>query len=301
MLSELFYQINFSISIIASLVGIIFNFLLTFIIVNHRKCHTIHNLLVCDLSISSILYLIIHLIGCYYGIRNDWYSYQPFCTLRMYLITTTVAAITYSFLIQAISRLFFSIFYTHTFLLSWRTHYILIIIKWLASFLVAIRPLFIEDSFEVVEEHRMCGIKTHKLPVASYSIILLYIFPKVFVLIVYGLILHQVCQSTHRVGSNRIIKITAACISLNFVRKNLIVLRNMLIILNFLICGGAPYLVLILWDLIENGMAPRELYFVSVNSVIVAIAMLPIFLFYKNKRVRNEAFKYLFKDYVRID
>ncbi|CAF1285082.1 unnamed protein product [Adineta steineri] len=176
----------------------------------------------------------------------------------------SISGITYSLLIQAISRLFFSIFYSHKFLLKKRIHWILIFFKWLICFIIGIQPLFIEHGFELVREHRMCRIKTNKLSIAPYSICIVYVFAGLF-----------------------------ACICLTFIRKNLIVMKNILIILNILMCGGTPYLILMIWDLIDNGSAPRQLYFLSVNSLVSATTLMIIVTFYKNKTVKKITLKYL--------
>ncbi|CAF1181101.1 unnamed protein product [Adineta ricciae] len=136
----------------------------------------------------------------------------------------------------------------------------------------------------------MCGIRTNKLPVAPYSIGFVYILPKSIAIIIYAIVFHQVRLSSKRVKSRNVTNITTACITLTFVKKNLIVMRNMLVILNILVCGGAPYLILMLWDFIPNGNPPKELYFISVNSLVSATAMMAIVTFFKDKRLRNRAY-----------
>ncbi|CAF4217765.1 unnamed protein product [Adineta steineri] len=165
----------------------------------------------------------------------------------------SISGITYSLLIQAISRLFFSIFYSHKFLLKKRIHWILIFFKWLICFIIGIQPLSIEHGFERIREHRIR-----------------------IVIIVYARIFYQVHQSTHRARSNLIKIYTSACICLTFICKNLIVMKNILTILNILMCGETPYLILMIWDLIDSGSAPRQLYFLSVNSLVSATTLLAI-------------------------
>ncbi|CAF1317414.1 unnamed protein product [Adineta steineri] len=276
MLSERFYTINYVTSVIVSIIGLTFSLLINFIIITNRKCYTIKNILIFDLCISSLIYFILHLIGCYYGTRNDWLYSQPLCILRAYFIMVSISGITYSLLIQAISRLFFSIFYSHKFLLKKRIHWILIFFKWLICFIIGIQPLSIEHGFERIREHRMCRIKTNKLSIAPYSICIVYVFPRRIVIIVYARIFYQVHQSTHRARSNLIKIYTSACICLTFICKNLIVMKNILTILNILMCGETPYLILMIWDLIDSGSAPRQLYFLSVNSLVSATTLLAI-------------------------
>ena len=64
---------------------------------------------------SAVIFSLLFLIGCVYGIREDWYTYQPLCIFRAYITIVAVVAASYSFLIQAISRLFFAVFYKHRF------------------------------------------------------------------------------------------------------------------------------------------------------------------------------------------
>ncbi|UJR20009.1 hypothetical protein I4U23_023143 [Adineta vaga] len=88
--------------------------------------------------------------------------------------------------------------FSNTFLLNWRTHWILVLLKWFVSFVLGIRPVLIEHGFELIKEHRMCGIKTNKRTIAPYSIGLVYVLPKSIAIIVYAAFLTLAFLYRHR-------------------------------------------------------------------------------------------------------
>jgi hypothetical protein len=265
------------------------------IIIINRQCHSINNLLLCDLCITSIFYNILSFIGSVYGLRGDWYDYQPLCIFRAYLLVVFVTSAGYSFLIQSISRLFFSMFYTHRFLLSWYTHWILIIVKWLISFLLSIEPFFIENGYLLIEEYRMCGITKDILSVSLYIIIISFLFPGSIVIIVYSIIVYQARQLTRRIIPIKNEGSISIPVSLPYAKRNSEMMKSILIILNILILGGIPYLILSFWNIIEYESVPKELYFLSINMLTLSSTTMMIVLFFMNKTVKDIAFKYILK------
>ena len=79
MLPDLFYTINFSLSIIASIIALT--------------------------SIATILYYSLNLTSVIYGLHDNWAYHQSACAFHAYCYTTLCAAICYSYSIQAVSRL----------------------------------------------------------------------------------------------------------------------------------------------------------------------------------------------------
>jgi hypothetical protein len=86
------------VSIVASVIGQMFCLLMISIILAKRQCHTINNLFVCDLCASLTGYFILQLVQCIYGLRKDWFSHQPACTFRAYLIVVMLSASVDSFI-----------------------------------------------------------------------------------------------------------------------------------------------------------------------------------------------------------
>ena len=259
--TELFYVINFSFNITISSIAIVFSFLIIFVIINHRQCHSFTNLLVCDLCVTSMIYSILHIIGCFYGLREGWDVHQPFCTMRAYLLLVMITAASYSFMIQAISRLFFVIFYTHRFLRTWRVHWILIILKWCISFSFSIKPFFVQGGFTLIPEYRMCGVTNRILPVAVYINVISFAFPGSIIGIVYSIILYQLYKSTHRVMPVVNEGSVPGRIPLPSIGRELKTMKIILILLSILACGGIPYLIVTFWNIVQHQSAPQEFVF----------------------------------------
>lgn len=110
MLSNLFYTVNFALSIVASIIALMFAFLLIIIDVVNKQCHTVANLLTCNTTVAIIFYTITVLQSNILGLREDGLYYQPACTFRAYCLVMACATICYSYSIQPISRLFFAVF-----------------------------------------------------------------------------------------------------------------------------------------------------------------------------------------------
>jgi hypothetical protein len=100
---------------------------------------------VCGLCVALTVYLILNIVRYFSDLGNDRYSNQSWSTISAYCIMVLLTASSYYFFIQAISRLFFAVFYKNKCLSTWDTHWILIILKWFISFLVSIEPFFIEQ------------------------------------------------------------------------------------------------------------------------------------------------------------
>jgi hypothetical protein len=289
---DLFFTINFSFGITTSIIGIIFSFLIFFVIIFDRHSHTINNLLICDISITGVIYFSFYLIGCVYGLREDWYYNQPLCSFRGYILIVSVTGASYSFLIQSISRLFFSVYYKYKFLLIWRTHWILIILKWFLSFLIPLQPFFIEGGYMLMEEYRMCGISIKILSIIIYSNITSFVFPATIVIMIYSKILYQVRQSTRRVASNLTGRSMSLHTSVPSVERNLKVMKNILLLMGIFMCGGSPFLILTLCNIIKPQSSPKQLYILSLNSILLCAAILMGVLFFTNKKVKDVIFRH---------
>jgi hypothetical protein len=110
-----------------------------------------------------------------------------------------VALICDSYSIQAISRLFFAVFYKHKYLQTYRTHKIMIIINWFLGFIMPIVPFFIEGSYGLEKESRACVISTKVFAGSFYDGVTISLTPLNVVTVVYGIILYRVRQSTRRI------------------------------------------------------------------------------------------------------
>jgi hypothetical protein len=209
MLSDLFFTINYGLTIGFAIVGLTLCLLTIIIVITHRECYNFTNVLTCNTCVSVALYFIFRIVDSIYGLRSDWQYHQPACIFRAYCSLAFCTALCYSYSIQAISRLFFVVFYKHKFLLTWRTHWILIIVNWLVSIIIPIRPLFYQNGFELEIESRNCIVTPKIVSISMYVVVTIFIIPLNIVTIIYGVILHYVRQSTRRVATVRPYVITS--------------------------------------------------------------------------------------------
>lgn len=297
MLSNLFYIINFSFSIVCSIVALIFSLTTILIVLIHRQHYTIPNLVTCDSAVAIVLYNINNLVSTAYGFRNDWAFYQPACVFRGYCFIISCTALCYSHLIQAISRLFFTVLYKHNNLQTWRIHRNMIIINWILAFLIPIPPIFL-NGYILEEESHLCIPTTQIFSSAMYLIFSVFLLPLISMKIIYGIIFYHARQSTRRVvdfvAKTNTITITSHITLPNF-KREMILMRNMLILVVILTFGGTPYVIVVFWHFIQPEHLPESLYLLIINSITFFAALMMIALFYMNREVKNATVKYLRK------
>ncbi len=137
-------------------------------------------------------------------------------------------------MIQSISRLFFSVLSTkYRWLTTFKTHYIIISIKWCIVFLVTSSIIITKDV--VYCPNILCLLTMKKLLHSIYAIFVYYTIPVVVIISIYIYIYRKVKQTKNntRVISN----------SLNSQKRDLIILRNILILISIFLSGGIPFIL----------------------------------------------------------
>ncbi len=113
-----------------------FIFCVSFICISagFRSCRSILTLLSANSCIAGLIFNGVQLINALLLFRDDIYlstsNYNQYCEIRNYLMHVSGSLLYYSYCVQSISRLFFVVFYKHTFLLTYHVHFILIAIQW---------------------------------------------------------------------------------------------------------------------------------------------------------------------------
>lgn len=299
MLSNLFYIINFSISIIFSIVALIFAFTTIIIFLINRQCRNVANLLICNIAISTVSYHIIIISSIGYSLHEDWLFHQPACVFRGYCYMVSCTALAYSFLIQAISRLFFAVFYKHKYLQTWRIHWIMIIINWILAILLPIVPIFL-NGYILEIESRLCVPTSKVLSSAMYIILIIYLPPLNSIGIIYGIILYYARQSTRRVvafAARTDSTTVTPNIALPNFKRELKMMRNMVILLGIFMIAGALDVSCVVWHASQTQPLPEALYLLNINSITVSIASMMTILFFMSKEVKNTTIIYLRKVY----
>lgn len=283
--SDLFYTINFAFSIVAASIGLIFSFCIVFAVLTSPTCRNPTNLLMCNTSIVVSTYFINTFIVSIYGLREDWAEQQPFCTFRAYCFLMSCGTICYAYLIQGISRLFFTVFFSHKHLQTFRVHWYLIAANWTIGILFAIEPFFFEGGYRYEKESRLCAFTTQNFPTAIYGIVVGFVIPLSISLMIYFIIFMKATRSTRRIAvvatdAHRAFVLTA--------KRELILVRNMLIVMGIFTGGGTPFLILVLWQGIQTSISPPEpLYLLIINAITLFVAAMMVTLFNMNKPVKD--------------
>ncbi|CAF3448549.1 unnamed protein product [Rotaria sp. Silwood1] len=97
------YQIIIPVSLVAVLVAFIVACLILTLVIYIKRLHTVTHLLICNTSISSIFYCIVQCVNYVFLLFIRWEINDTSCRWRGFFGYMAVAAVIYSYLIQATS------------------------------------------------------------------------------------------------------------------------------------------------------------------------------------------------------
>ena len=296
MLPNIFYIICFSISIFASIISISIGLIIILIVIFHRHCRTINNMMMCNIATATILFCILQIVSAGYGLQNDWLINQPACIFRAYLYIAVCTVVCTSYTIQSISRLFFTVLCKHRYLLTWRSHWYLIVIHYLLTIVLPILPVFIGNGLGFENESRLCLCSTKVFSSSIFVATNAYIIPLSIAIIVYGRILYTVRESTRRItaftaANNNPLSTTNQLPRIN-IRREMKLMKNILVVVSILLCAGAPYLTVLLWNVASLGQPPAPLYLLIMLLITVACVFKMIIIFNMNNDIKNVAKEY---------
>jgi hypothetical protein len=159
------------------------------------------------------------------------------CRLRAYTGYSGVAGVIYSYLIQAISRFFFSVLSTkYQWLTSFKTHYVLIGIHWIVVFLVALPAIITKDINFIPRV--LCWVPLEATLHMAYTAFAYYILPVIGIIIIYIYIYLRI----RRTRRNATITIN----SQNSQKRDLEILRYIVILLGIYLTSGIPTILFML-------------------------------------------------------
>lgn len=293
MLPEIYFQMNFIFSIILCRIGLIFSVLTVIVIVENRRFETFHYLFICNSSFASILYCMITMIGSSYSLQSNWMSNEPYCSFRAYLYNVSIACICHSKSVHAISRFFFSILYKYRFLLTKRIHQVLIVLTWLISLIVCIPPFFVENGYGLEIESRSCVISSQKSFIALYITFVSCLIPFNIVIFIYLYILFNVYRSTRRVNA---FDQTDQRLRKN--RREIRLMKEMIIQTIILLSGGPIFLFLLTWNATQTSQPAEYLYLLGFNLMTLVATIVPLIQFLFNRQLTN-SLRFIFQRYQR--
>lgn len=175
----------------------------------------------------------------------------------------------------------------------------MIIFSWLVSLTILIFPFFYTDGYILERESRFCMLTTKTFSTSMFAIVLGFLAPLIIVIVIYAIIFHHARQSTRRVTGFAATTITNRSIQSillpNF-KREMTIMRNMLIQIGIFTCGGIPYFVLVLWNLTQY-RPPKAFYLLAITCISFSTSLEMITLLLMNKELRQYAIKYLRKLY----
>ena len=272
MLPSSFYIASFSLSIFASLINISLGSIIILIVVINRQCRTITNTMMCNTALATMIYSILQLVSASYGLKEDWLQEQPMCVLRAYCYVAVCIAVSGSYALQSISRLFFAVLYKHKSLLSCHIHWFMIIVNYLVASIGPIPPIFIGYGYGLEQESHLCMATTQVFYSSMLAVATAYLVPISIVITVYGIIFYHVRQSTGRVKalrSNNICDGLADSSPRPNLKREMILMRNILILVGIHVCAGIPYLTLVIWHVTQKQAPPEPIYLWAMITISV--------------------------------
>ena len=252
------YYVVCSLSGVTSLIAVLVSlFILTLVGRTKPRLHTVRHLLMCNTCVASIFYCVVQSVNYVFLIFLPWETSDTSCRWRAYFGYMTICASIYSYFIQAISRLFISIFSAnHRWLSSFRAHYLLILVQWCVVALLPLPAILTKDiQFRPLS---LCWVPKRYLIHVTYTYIAYYIFPTLSICIIYVYIFYRVKQSAKRASS--LIR------SANSSKRDLELLRNILILLLIYLLGGVPSIVFILTGV-------NVIYLASIVTISMTVAI----------------------------
>ncbi len=258
------------------LTSIFLSFFIILLIFFTKTLHSPANLLICNTCLSTVFYVIITTmkISFFYmeSILSDWW-----CRILAYLGYACLNMAVYSYVIQGLSRLFFIVLYRHRKFLNYKCHIIIIICQIFISLLTPLSTLITQDV--VFRPLNICYIPANKLIHIGYFFVSSYLIPFFIVIIIYGIIYCRVIRSS-----------TAIRQSSHLTKRDLELMRNILILLMFFLIGGIPSL---LFNIILSKTRSVSTVFNMFSAVGASIATTgeKICLMFLNKEIREETEK----------
>lgn len=190
-------------TILFSSLSLLFGFIFILIILSNRPYRTIANLLTVNSSISIVFLSISTLSISVYGLNRDLKQYRfhiriemgnlYLCHIRTYLAHLSFFALIYSYVIQAVYRLFGTIYYHRTSFQQWKIYRYAISFKWTMSFL-QLFPIGLGNHQKFLEKEFLCQMEIKNSQILTYLAFTNYIIPLTIIMIIYFIITQSMRQ-----------------------------------------------------------------------------------------------------------
>ncbi|CAF3568309.1 unnamed protein product, partial [Rotaria socialis] len=234
------YYIGCSLSASFGLLSVMISMMIMIIVrCSKRRLHTVRHLLMCNTCSASVIYCIVQTINYIFLIFIPWETSNVLCQWRGYFSYMSVSAVTYSYLMQAVSRLFFSKFSTkYPWLLTFKTHYYLILIHWIIVFIIPLPSVIAKDIY--FRPGLLCWVPLQATIHVGYTVFAYYFVPIFSIIVIYIYIYKRIKKASKR--AEMVLNTTND-------KRDLEVFRNIVIVLAIYITGGIPTLIFIIFEI----------------------------------------------------
>ncbi len=117
------------------------------------------------------------------------------------------------------------------------------------------------------------------------------------VIVIYAVIFYHARQSVRQIAPSAPTTITNRStrnILLSNFKREMTIIRNMLILIGIFACVGVPYIVLVLWHITQLP-STEALYLFTINCILLSTSLMMVALLLMNKELRQCAITYLHK------
>jgi len=233
--------------------------------------HTFRHLLVCNTCCASIFYCTIQTINYAFLIFLPWITSDVACRWRGYLAYISIAGVEYSFLIQAISRLFISLFSRkYKWLITFKVHYILIGVQWLIVIILPLPAILTDDIY--FRANSLCWVPYKRLLHVIYTYVAYYLIPSLSICVIYLFIYFRVRKLAN--GTETLVR------AVQKGKRDLELLRNILILLVIYLLGGLPTLFFLFTSL-------RTIYLIGIVTITLVVTIEKICCVFLDRELRK--------------
>ena len=268
-----------------ALITIVFALAVIVIIIRHWRfqCRSIGNLLACNSSATILLYAITITIQIPFVVRDDSGSMTAkdtnACKALASLLFYACTVKAYSYLVQAISRFFISVFPQHRFLHSFRANYLLILGSWLVSAMIAAGMLLSANAYQYEPESRLCLMTTKHFVTSFTSVVTVFLTSVTSIIVLYGILLSRTVRYS-RTDFNSIYQVQF--------KRGMKVFRKIFIFVSILLISGTFYGVLVILNAVAH--VPPALFSLTILFISFGAAAEAIALLLTNQQVRQIMF-----------
>lgn len=243
---SLTFVINRIFMFICTLNLVVASFFLTVAIIHRRQCFNFPTLLACNTALATFLHATNNMAAIIY--MNIWDEQavpvvDSLCSVRAYLYHSTIAAVHYSFILQAVQR-YCKVRGITAF--NTRSRQIwLVLTQWILNFTVTL-PAFVTGNMTKMISDNFCFVSLTRLDFIISMAAISYILPDITLSVIYKSLVRYVRNVSSRVGGQNQIQM----------RRDLTMVRRIVLLNLQLALVGLPIVTFIVVNAIRVDLLP---------------------------------------------